>query len=734
MKCLLNLPATGSFCQSRSALVGRIPNTILSNLLLSFLVITSSVAVATQISSQNPTAVPVAQDSHSASGSSAWLDEVQRDVAQREYFASNNGVGLQAPNRKQAFRSYFDRQGVRIFSRSEKNQAMGTLHLTRVGRLSAPSKIGPAEVHAENRSVTLNARQAQTIFLNAEEGLAIRWVLPTRAAGTGSTIIELEFGDAKPELKHNEVWMKSRYASLRLGALRAVDAGGTPLDIAFSLTGNRLRLAVDDTSAAYPIQFTGIVDQPWAKVGEVPDTIIDQQFDARIEENVAGAYLGYSVAGAGDVNGDGYDDVIVGAPFYDNGNFYEGAAFIYFGGAGAFDVSADAVLESHQTYAKLGSSVSGAGDVNGDGYADVIVIFTYLANGGTEKGAAAVYFGSAGAFDTTADAVLKSDQIGGGIGRVAGAGDVNGDGYDDVIVGLPEDDSGEERGGAAMIYLGGSGPFDTTADALITCNRFHANFGRSVAGAGDVNGDGYADVIIGTPNYHNGERYEVASFIYFGGPGAFDITADALLDTNQNVIYRGVSVSGAGDVNGDGYDDVIMGADHFSNGETYEGAAFIFFGGAGAFDTVADARLEANQLSAYMGNSVSGAGDVNGDGYADVIVGAPGFDNQQTDGAAFVYLGGPGTFNTTADARLDSSQYGSGMALSVAGVGDVNGDGYADVVVGAPAYDSGQEMEGAAFVYLGGIYFSDSIFESDFDWCLANQFNAVLGGELKFCK
>jgi hypothetical protein len=238
--------------------------------------------------------------------------------------------------------------------------------------------------------------------------------------------------------------------------------------------------------------------------------------------------------------------------------------------------------------------------------------------------------------------------------------------------------------------------------------------GISVAGAGDVNGDGFADVIVGASDYDAGETDEGASFVFLGGPTGIPSgnpsSASARLESNQADAYMGWSVAGAGDVDGDGYGDVIVGASDYDDVETDEGAAFVFLGSASGIangnPSTAAAQLEADQDYAWLGVSVAGAGDVNGDGYADVIVGASGYDAGKPDeGAAFVFLGSPTGIPSgnpaSAAAQLTSSQADASLGMSVAGAGDVNGDGFADVIVGATDYDDSETDEGAAFVFLG---------------------------------
>jgi len=422
-------------------------------------------------------------------------------------------------------------------------------------------------------------------------------------------------------------------------------------------------------------------------------TGINTTATAMVESNQLDAGMGISVASAGDVNGDGYGDVIVGAPAY----LGEGAAFIFHGSATGINTTAAAMVVSNVTAAAMGYSVAGAGDVNGDGYSDIIVGADQYTNGG----AVFIYHGSATGINTTAAAMVQS--VGSHMGvSVAGAGDVNGDGYGDVIAGAEAYSNGQMFEGAAFIYHGSATGINPVAAAIVQSNQANAFMGRAVAGAGDVNGDGYSDVIVGDDGYNNGQANEGVAFVYHGSSTGINTTAAAMVESNQGGASMGFSVAGAGDVNGDGYSDVIVGAYGYDNGQADEGAAFIYHGSAAGVNTVAAAMVERDQAGALMGYSVTGSGDVNGDGYSDVIVGAYIYDNGQADeGAAFIYHGSAIGINTTAAAMVESNQANAYMGRAVAGAGDVNGDGYSDVIAGAFQYDNGENNEGAAFIYHG---------------------------------
>ncbi len=423
------------------------------------------------------------------------------------------------------------------------------------------------------------------------------------------------------------------------------------------------------------------------------------------ESNQAGAYFGFSVCTAGDVNGDGYSDVIVGAYGYNNGQAGEGKAFVYFGSASGLSASANWTAESDQAGAEFGYRVSTAGDVNGDGYSDVIVGALYYDNGQTDEGKVYVYHGSAGGLSASANWTAESDQASADFGSSAStAGDVNGDGYSDVIVGAYMFDNGQINEGRAFVYHGSSSGLSITVNWTAESDQADAWFGYSVSAAGDVNGDGYSDIIIGAYLYDNGQTDEGRVYVYHGSSSGLSASANWTAESDQSNAWFGYSVSTAGDVNGDGYSDVIVGARYYSNGQTNEGRVYVYYGSSSGLSTIANWTAESDQAGAQFGNSVSTAGDVNEDGYSDVIVGAFLYNNGQVgEGMAFVYHGSSSGLSASARWTAESDQASARFGYSVCTAGDVNGDGYSDVIIGAPFYYNSHWTEGKAYVYFGSL-------------------------------
>ena len=207
-------------------------------------------------------------------------------------------------------------------------------------------------------------------------------------------------------------------------------------------------------------------------------------------------------------------------------------------------------------------------------------------------------------------------------------------------------------------------------------------------------------MIVGAQNFDNGESNEGKVFVYFGssyGPSSsFNWTAEG----NQTDAKFGSCVSSAGDVNGDGFSDVIVGASKFDNGQLDEGGAFLYFGSESGLSSNYNWTFESNQANGQLGISVSTAGDINGDGYSDVIVGAYTYSNgQSAEGSAFLFHGSAAGLSLTPNWTGESNQASSDYGFSVSTAGDVNGDGYSDVIVGAFAYSNGQSNEGRAYIY-----------------------------------
>lgn len=504
--------------------------------------------------------------------------------------------------------------------------------------------------------------------------------------------------------------------------------------------------------AAYPSTGEGAA---WVFLGSA--TGLNPTFRHRLEQNFGSAQFGYAVGAAGDVNGDGFNDVVIGAHkirIPTAAPAITGGIYIYHGSANALGAglnpAATLAFPTTGYSTRNGWSVSSAGDVNGDGYSDVIVSDWQDQIGPeTSEGVALIYHGSATGLSTVPSTIMEGGASNRYFGISAGtAGDVNGDGYADVLVGCLQWTNGQANEGAAFLYLGSPTGINSSAFYRYEPNVANARMGEWVSTAGDVNGDGISDMIIGAPGLSGGR-----AFIYHGGTYNVSTTPSFTRSSGLASAQLGTSVANAGDVNGDGYSDAIVGAPSASNGQAGEGLAYLHYGSPTGLAPLPSVTLEVNIAGAAFGTSVASAGDVNGDGYADVVVGAP---QSNGIGRAYIFHGGPGglasspalTLSGTSGSLFGTSVFkagdhnadgysdvlvgapgsdlvfvypgspagldptpvifnapvpGGSFGASVGTAGDVNGDGFSDILVGAPDLSNGQSLEGAFYLYLGAL-------------------------------
>lgn len=473
----------------------------------------------------------------------------------------------------------------------------------------------------------------------------------------------------------------------------------------------------------------------------------------RVPGLVAGDVLGRSVSRAGDVNGDGLDDFVLGAPDADPGaSNYAGEAYVVFGGNPAFGADFDlGSLDGANGFRipganaedGIGYSVAALGDFNGDGADDLLLGAPFANNG---AGAAYVVFGNAGGFPATfnlgslngsngfrIDGLEDTDQLG---ASIRGIGDINGDGLNDLAIGIP---SAFTYTGEAYVVFGSDSGFGPTLEleALDGSNGFqlpgiseYDRFGGALSGLGDLNGDGIADFALGARDAVLSDDKNFAGEVYviFGSDAGFGASLDPL-DLNGSNGFRlpgiaaydglGSAVGGGGDVNGDGLDDLLVSAEYASpGGLNYAGESYVVFGSTGSFPADFDLsslngqngfRLPGTEAGTYQGTSVHLGGDFNGDGLDELVIGQP-YDNPggtSYAGQAYVVFGTSGGFGSTFD--LSTLDGGNGfrvqgladydfLGLALSDAGDVNADNVDDLLLstlGSPG------NRGAAYVLFG---------------------------------
>lgn len=388
-----------------------------------------------------------------------------------------------------------------------------------------------------------------------------------------------------------------------------------------------------------------------------------------------------AASAAGDVNGDGYDDVIIGIPYFDANEHWVGQAALYLGAADGLARDAVWRITGDRRDGVLAYGVSSAGDLNHDGYDDVMISDALEHS----RCRLLIYHGTPAGLPTTPTWSITYETNVGSFGMRA-AGDVNGDSYADIMVGI--------SGYAVLVYHGSPQGVGASAAWTLESNSKEAQFGSSVAPAGDVNGDGYADLIVGAPFFENGQRDEGQASVYYGSDAGLPAVPGWTLEGDLDDANLGREVASAGDVNGDGYADVIV----LANSPRFV-RALLFLGSATGPAATHAWTLAPDGVGFRLLGAVAAAGDVNGDGYSDVMFGIGELTGSKT--SVYVYYGSPGGLQASPSWTVQGDQAGSNFGFALASAGDVNGDGYDDVIIGAPGYDNGQRDEGRAYMYHG---------------------------------
>ena len=446
------------------------------------------------------------------------------------------------------------------------------------------------------------------------------------------------------------------------------------------------------------VLFTGLVIPP-----------VDTEYDWMVEGNDVDAEFGFWIDGGGDVNGDGYDDVIIGASGYEHDFIGEGAVFIYFGSPSGLSLEPDWVQYGEHDSSGYGRCVSIKGDVNNDGYADVLVGAHSFTGARINEGKVYLYLGGPDGPTTTPYWTKVGGRKGAKLGEaVVFAGDLNNDHYDEICVGAHgwDDDEvlGDSGNKAGKFWIFNGNAEGINPDPFMSCVGIveDANLGVSMDRAGDVNGDGFNDLHIGGYIFLIGDGMLCTFHGSAVGPDGIPdfMVAGGAMDTS----FFAINLSSAGDVNGDGFDDVVIGSPRYDALGVYQsGKLQVYLGSEGGLQPEIAFTVHGTQYDERFAFNVNDAGDLNHDGYDDLLVGSKYYDNGdlQNTGKAEIYLGGPQGLQNTPTWSFVGVDSGNALGTNLANAGDVNGDGYDDIIVSGDEYCGDLLREGAVYMFYG---------------------------------
>ncbi|SEW45835.1 Por secretion system C-terminal sorting domain-containing protein [Chitinophaga sp. YR573] len=618
--------------------------------------------------------------------------QAQKQIERIEYFIrKKDNVNIyQSPNRQNGLRATFTADELNITPQDAEQQWAFNLTVKAVGGYKPVAQ--PLVAMHENTVQFDHDHHFTVEYVNDEQGIRQNFIIE-HPSDKDKLTVQLQSSNGWKAMYRSATGLTfaNKGQQLSYHDLKVLDAKGNKLPAHFTVQNNQVEITVDAKHAAYPLI-----------IGGIAGPMVIQAASTLLQSNQVGAQMGTSVAGAGDINGDGYADVMIGAPYFSNPEAQEGAVFVFYGSApNGINPNNYTILEKNVANGHFGLYIAGGGDVNGDGFADVAVGAPYRAGTfGNDTGAVYVYYGSSAGITTTPD-IIRSTRQGDYFGiSVAIVKDLNFDLIDDIVIGA------SNGAGYVTVVSGGVwGVGSSFIDEIAVSGT--TGFGIRVADAGDVNGDGIHEMMVVA-----GEDL----YVFWGGYGQVSTTpSQTILRPNQAASF-GSAIAGGGDVNGDGYDDIVVGAKDFvdlGHNGIQSGAMYVFLGSNTGLVTTPHQIISSayflvpDQDSSLYGSQISFAGDVNKDGFDDVVVGLPRAESSasQTDeGMVWLYYGYPPGLNFWPVGLIQSNRANSWFGSSVAGAGDVNGDGYADLITGARLFSNGQAQEGIGLIFLGGEY------------------------------
>lgn len=622
--------------------------------------------------------------------SNGTFPALQKQVERIEYFIrkKDNTSIYQSPNRENGLNTTYTASAMRITPQDAAQQWAFTLTVKEVAGYKPVAQ--PAVTTHENSIQFDHDNHFKVEYVNTENGIQQNFTIAQINDENVTVKLQPETGWKTMYNSQTGLTFSNNDHVLTYQYLKVTDAKGKNLPARFTVKNNDVEVAIDAKGAVAPLSMYSISGEMHRNTAK-----------SLLRPNNANANMGTVASKAGDINHDGYADIIVSAPNYSNG---QGAVFVFYGSSpNGINPNTYTILSKNVANGHFGEYISGGGDLNGDGFDDVVVGAPYVSGSlnSTDLGAVYVYYGSAAGIGTTPE-ILQSGVAGDYYGiSVAIVKDLNFDGVADLAIGASNSNSG-----AGMVYVQygsswgiGSGFSDVLSVSGTT------GLGIRVVDGGDEYGYGGRQLIAVA-----GETL----YVFDGSAWSMSSTPINVITTPTAGIAFGCSIAGAGDINGDNIDDIVVGAKDYQVNGLHVGAMYVYLGQSNTgLPTTPTQSIPAIQYQVYytdnlqFGASLAFAGDINADGKDDIVVGEPGWENDALtpdEGVCYLYYGNNTWLDDAPYAQIQVDQANGLFGSAVTGAGDVNGDGYDDLLVCAKNYRVSQNGEGIGLIYLGGEY------------------------------